>query len=517
LTIVSGISAGDVIAEKYRVERVLGAGGMGVVVAARHLQLDDEVAIKFLSAEMLGDEMAISRFDREARASAKIKNEHVVRVFDVGRLPNGAPYMVMERLYGSDLTTWLRHAGQLPIEQAADFVVQACVALAEAHRLGIVHRDIKPSNLFCVKKQDQSASIKVLDFGISKLTLASAPVDGSITATATAIGSPSYMSPEQMRSANRVDHRTDIWSLGVVLYELLTGKLPFRGATYPEICLKVAGEAPDPPRLYRAELTEALQDIVLKCLEKDRERRFANVVELAEALLAFAPARARHAVEQIRGQLPSAQPISAQPSLPVELRQGLPPTSTWGKSTWGKSSWSTSAHALGSAKQRRRLLLGAAGAALLVVSAVSVALLGSRASDEAPGATAVSAQAASPSSPIAAGHDRVPEPVPARQVSEPALRAAVPRPIPPPVLTALEPAAAAASVTARPPAAASVIAIAPPSAAPVSAKKPANSQRPAVAKTAPVVTPVPPLPPATRSPAADPARRSKTSVWTKRE
>jgi serine/threonine-protein kinase len=304
LTIVAGIHIGDLIADKYRIERLLGSGGMGFVVAARHVQLDDQVAIKFLSSEMLSNELAVSRFDREARAAARIKNEHVVRVFDVGRLPNGAPYLVMEYLTGGDLGEWLRENGPAPVERAAEFVIQACAALADAHRIGIVHRDIKPSNLFCVEKPGQNPLIKLLDFGISKV---STPIDGSITDTSMAVGSPSYMSPEQMRSASQVDHRTDIWSLGVVLYELLTNRLPFPGATYPEICLKVVNEPPPRPSTYRADLPPPLEAIILKCLEKEREQRYSNVSELARALVEFAPVRARHTFEALVAGEPAVQ------------------------------------------------------------------------------------------------------------------------------------------------------------------------------------------------------------------
>jgi eukaryotic-like serine/threonine-protein kinase len=208
----AGVREGDILAGKYRVERVLGIGGMGVVVAAHHLQLDEKVALKFLLPEALGNSEAVARFAREARAAVKIKSEHVARVIDVGTLPNGAPYMVMEYLDGGDLAAWLQERGPLPIEQAVEFVLQACVAVADAHALGIIHRDLKPANLFCVRRSDGQLSIKVLDFGISKMTPFGGSGPSAMTHTSALMGSPLYMSPEQMRSAKDTNPRTDIWA-----------------------------------------------------------------------------------------------------------------------------------------------------------------------------------------------------------------------------------------------------------------------------------------------------------------
>src|SRR5215471_6314796 len=229
---------GDILDGKYRVERVLGSGGMGVVIAAHHMGLDQKVAIKLLLPEVLDDPEAGARFEREARAAAKIKNEHIARVMDVGTLENGSPYMVMEHLEGEDLAERLRREGRLAIEHAVQLVLQTCEVLAEAHGLGIVHRDLKPANLFCLVGPDGDVSIKVLDFGISKVTGPNTS-HTTITKTSTLMGSPTYMSPEQIHSARRVDARTDIWSISVILYELLTGRLPFEGDSVPEICLRV--------------------------------------------------------------------------------------------------------------------------------------------------------------------------------------------------------------------------------------------------------------------------------------
>ena len=229
------VSPGDVLAGKYRVERVIGAGGMGVVVQATHLELDERVAMKFLLPHAIENAEAATRFVREARAAVKIKSEHVARVTDVGRLENGAPYIVMEFLQGSDLAAVLQN-GPLSIEDAVDFVLQASDAMAEAHAANIVHRDLKPSNLFMSLRSDGTPLIKVLDFGISKVNVPDTS-DAGLTRTTAIMGSPFYMSPEQMRSSKDVDHRTDIWALGVILYELLTGTQPFNGETLPQLVL----------------------------------------------------------------------------------------------------------------------------------------------------------------------------------------------------------------------------------------------------------------------------------------
>jgi serine/threonine-protein kinase len=294
---VGAIQEGAILAGKYRVERLLGAGGMGLVVAARHLQLDERVAIKLMLPATLGNPDAVARFTREARAAAKIKGEHVARVFDIGTLEDGAPYMVMEFLEGHDLADWMSQRGRLPVDLAVEFVLQACVAVADAHALGIVHRDLKPANLFCVRRPDGQLTIKVLDFGISKL-LDAGSLSGA-TKTNTVMGSPHYMSPEQMQSAKDVDARTDIWALGVVLYQLLTGSLPFGGESYAEVAIKVATQAALPLRRLRPDAPAALEAAVSKCLQKEKAQRYQNVGVFADALAEFAPNRTRRLAEPI--------------------------------------------------------------------------------------------------------------------------------------------------------------------------------------------------------------------------
>ncbi|WP_437591158.1 protein kinase domain-containing protein [Sorangium sp. So ce1000] len=344
------MNAGDVLAGKYRVERVLGQGGMGLVVAARHTHLHQLVAIKVLLSSATPE--AIERFLREGRASARIKSERAARVYDVDTLPSGAPYMVMEYLDGRDLSAVIATEGPLPIAQAVGYVLEACEAIAEAHAHGIIHRDIKPANLFLTRAADGSQTIKVLDFGISKaLTDEAGGPELALTKSSALLGSPLYMSPEQMRSSHRVDARSDIWSMGVVLYQLLTARIPFPADTFGELILKVNSDPPDPIAQVRTDLPRPLEGAVHRCLEKDPARRFANIAELARAIAPFgSPQQASISLERIERVLgmhatPSAyldgrssQPHvggrSPQPSQPQPLAQtpgtdavaGLAPT-----------------------------------------------------------------------------------------------------------------------------------------------------------------------------------------------
>jgi serine/threonine-protein kinase len=305
---IAPVEVGDVIAGKYVVEKIIGAGGHGIVAAARHQKLDEQVAIKFLLAGALHSQDMLERFQREARAAVKLKTEHVARVLDIGVLENGAPFMIMEYLEGVDLAAYLREHGPLPVSAAVDYVLQACVALAEAHSLGIVHRDVKPANLFLARRRDGKEVIKVLDFGISKSLATST---GRLTTTNAVIGSPCYMSPEQMSSPNRVDHRADIWSLGITLYELLSGDPPFSGSNLPQICLRIMK---DPVRSLSELGTGApveLEPILLRCLEKDPDRRYGSVADLASALAPFSGSSAGDAVQQVAR-------LSSLPARPLE-------------------------------------------------------------------------------------------------------------------------------------------------------------------------------------------------------
>ena len=287
---------------------------MGYVVEARHVTLDERVALKFLLPEYAKHPEASARFLREARAAVKIKSEHVARVSDVGTLETGAPYMVMEFLDGADLAHTLQKKGVLSVEDALDFILQACEAIAEAHSYGIVHRDLKPANLFLAKRPDGSPLVKVLDFGISKVIGGG---DHALTKTTTAMGSALYMSPEQMQETRGVDHRTDIYSMGIALFELLAGRQPFYAETLPQLCAEVLTGTPTPMAAYRPDVPADLAARIEKAYERDKNKRYQSIPEFALALAPFAPEQSRSTIERLarmggyapppRGEMSSSQ------------------------------------------------------------------------------------------------------------------------------------------------------------------------------------------------------------------
>jgi serine/threonine protein kinase len=293
------VPIGQIIAGRYVVTGALGRGGMGVVLAGRHIELGERVAIKFLNKEHGSH---ADRFFREARAAARIRSEHVVRIFDVGRLESGEPYIVMEYLEGEDLADRLDRMGTLGPEEVANVLLDVCQALAEAHASGIVHRDLKPANIFLARGPDGSDLVKLLDFGVAKM-----PEAGALTQTSTVLGSPIYMSPEQLMASRDVDPRSDIWSLGVVVYEMLTGALPFNGDSLVHLALLVREKPTPSARAIRADVPEALDEVIAKCLAKERADRYANVAEFAEAIAAFVSPGLAHTTSRIRRVLEIAK------------------------------------------------------------------------------------------------------------------------------------------------------------------------------------------------------------------
>jgi serine/threonine-protein kinase len=289
---------GEVIDSKYRVDRLVGAGGMGIVMAAHDVMLDRSVAVKFLHGLNSSTEEANSRFKREARAMAKLHSEHVVHVLDVGTLPSGEPYMVMEYLEGIDLAQLVKQRGFLPVTDAVDYILSACEAVAEAHVQGIIHRDLKPSNLYLAKRRDGTSTLKLLDFGIAKIATDTSEYAQSFTTTTALLGSPVYMSPEQLQCSRDADVRADIWSLGAIVYRLVSGRPPFAATTMPQLCTLIMTTSPQPLTQLVADLPPGLDAAVLRCLEKNPDDRFENVAELARALAPFGSGRSQVSVER---------------------------------------------------------------------------------------------------------------------------------------------------------------------------------------------------------------------------
>jgi serine/threonine-protein kinase len=415
---------GESISGKYRVERVLGEGGMGVILEATHVQLEERVAIKMLRKELATDAETVKRFLREARAAIKIRSEHVVRVHDVGSLDAGMPYIVMELLEGVDLERLVFEKGAVDPANAVDYVLQACEALAEAHVLGMVHRDLKPANLFLTHRKDGSPCVKVLDFGITKVS--SGTADFGITRTQAIFGSPKYMSPEQMRSSREVDARSDIWGLGTILYELLSGRTPFEAETMPTLCALVLGEPPPP---LPEHVPHGLSAVVMRCLRKDPNDRFSDVGAFARALAPFGSAHAGLSATRILGVI-----ASSEPKLPAQDQSSRPAAKTPPKieaesaarfsgetsSSWGDASTTPPK------KKRWAALIAVAGAGVVVASLVGY-VFATRSPRPAATPKAVVSQAAAPAVP-AVSVDRVVSPIATLSASAPELARTPPLP-----------------------------------------------------------------------------------------
>jgi serine/threonine-protein kinase len=307
MSLDSTLQPGTVLAGKFRIDRVLGQGGMGVVVAAWHLALEERIALKFLLPHVSEKPEIVQRFLREARNAVKIRSEHVARVTDVGTLDTGMPYMVMEYLEGVDLGQFIEERGPLPVSDAVDLLLQACEAIAEAHSMGIVHRDLKPANLFLTMRADGSPCVKVLDFGISKATGFGSKSDSSLTKTSGMMGSPLYMSPEQLNSARDVDTRTDLWALGVILFEMLTGKQPFYAEDLPQLIVQILNVKPQPLVQLRQDTPPGLQEVIEKMLAKNRDERYSNIGEVVQALAQFGSSRCHLSVDRVSRLMGSMQ------------------------------------------------------------------------------------------------------------------------------------------------------------------------------------------------------------------
>ncbi len=308
----SPLQPGDVVAGSYVVQKVIGEGGMAFVALAAHREEHHRVAIKVLRSENARRSEVVKRFEREQRTLTMLHSEHTLRIYGYGQHA-GLSYMLLEYLEGTDLAELLRAVGPVPVERAVEYTLQACHAIAEAHLLGIVHRDLKPGNLFLTRRSDGSPCIKVLDFGISKVTHeADALGEASlVTKINTVMGSPFYMSPEQMLSSTMADARSDIWSLAVTLFELLTKSLPFAANTPNGVCQRIMSGAPTPLRALRPSYPKGLEATIARCLQHRPENRYANIADFAVSLGDFAPAHSHHAIQGICALI--------APSVPYEI------------------------------------------------------------------------------------------------------------------------------------------------------------------------------------------------------
>ncbi|WP_437619904.1 protein kinase domain-containing protein [Sorangium sp. So ce1151] len=488
---------GDVLAGKYRIERVLGVGGMGVVLAAWHLVLERRVAVKFLLPEAAALPDAGARFLREARAAAALDGQHIARVIDVGTLDSGAAYMVLEYLTGDDLGHVLQTRGPLPLVEAADYLLQACEALAEAHARGIIHRDLKPKNLFLTRRPDGTPLLKVLDFGLSKFIATGDSVkEASLTATGLIMGSIHYMSPEQIRSLKYADVRTDIWALGVILYRMLTGRHPFEGDSITAVTAAIMMDTPTSILALRPDLPPAVGALVSRCLTKDPAVRVQSVTEIGRVLAPFGSQRAMLSFESIdrllpepaaragyppvagapsgaRGALGTSSPSwDAAPGAPEDTTAPMPSrpdmTSSPGSEAAGTAhgtlphaSWGNTTRTR-APRSRVALLAGAAGALVLVGFALAWRLTASAPAHSSAPMASIPAPEAASTSPGA----------PSPATVEPTVGPATPAPVPPPTAS---PSAAPTAKPAPSPAA--------PAPKPRASASTSSSPRPIPAKT----------------------------------
>lgn len=353
---------------KYRLVKLIGRGGMGSVWEARHVSLGTPSAIKFIEAEYADSHEARSRFDREAKAAATIQSKHAIQVFDHGVTDDGKPYIVMELLTGEALDKRIERLGTLSLQDTARIVLQVSRGLSRAHERGIVHRDLKPENIFIVRNTDDDDEIaKVLDFGIAKIQ--NSPHNPGITSstkTGAVLGTPFYMSPEQARGLRNVDHRTDMWSLGVIAFKCLTGRLPFDGESVGDLLVKIC-TAPVPiPSHVVPTLPPAFDAWFLRALEREPDRRFSTVMELGEQLSDAAGVTGRPTPAAMGTETMAAAP--AYPGAPRSQAPsgvGTPPPHAAGMTA---APFTSSQPAPGAGSSRRRWVVGSAAVGLALAA-----------------------------------------------------------------------------------------------------------------------------------------------------
>lgn len=276
-----------VLQDKYRIVRKLGEGGMGEVYEVHNELIGKRLAIKCLHPQFTRDTKAVGRFMREAQTAIKVRNEHIIEVFDVGVLPDGCPFILMEYLEGRELADVIELEGPLSVGRVVRIVQQVCDALTAVHAEHIVHRDLKPQNILLLTRKSNPDFVKVLDFGVSKVRESADDVLDSLTRTGALIGTPHYMAPEQSKGHKNTDHRADIYALGVIMYLALVGRVPFDGETLPDLIMNIMMQTPVPPMEIRTDIPAAFNDIVLKAFHKNPDERFTSAQELSHALDPF--------------------------------------------------------------------------------------------------------------------------------------------------------------------------------------------------------------------------------------
>jgi serine/threonine-protein kinase len=359
---------GAILAGRYRLEEIVGYGGMGSVWRATHTGLGEQVAVKLVSANFARSSEALRRFDTEAKSAAKLRSRHVPHVFDNGVLEDGTPFLVMELLHGESLAARLGRLGPIPLPEAVSILEQCCRALTRAHSLGIIHRDIKPENVYLAQSVDDDGYIvKVLDFGIAKVTSSLAQDGRSSTRTGTLLGTPLYMSPEQARGLRTVDSRTDLYSLGLVAFTMLTGGLPFLGETLGDLLLQICSEQLPSLRAAAPSLPPAMEDWFKKACARQPEDRYPTAQAFVEALrVAAGISRQSEALVERGASLPGLAPPDAVSGEDASSGQGVQLPSTTAGTTLGTGP---------ARSQRTRWVVVAASAILGLAVAPLIAVL----------------------------------------------------------------------------------------------------------------------------------------------
>lgn len=391
------LEVGQIVDGKYRVIRVIGEGGMGVVYEGENTRIHRRVAIKVLHPEFMADAEAVKRFEREAQAAGHIGNDHILEVLDLGSLPSGESFMVMEYLDGEPLTNRIRQYGRLSARAVCPIAEQVLTGLAAAHQVGIVHRDLKPDNIFILKeKAGRRDFVKIIDFGVSKFAPAGA--EGlRMTRTGTVMGTPYYMSPEQASGSSAADHRSDVYAVGVILYEAVTGKVPFDADSFNQLMFKIVLSDVPQPLAAAPDLDPAFASIVSKAMARDPNHRFQSCEEFQHALREWKRAGSPVSVP------PQPQAAPELPLVSRDHRSSAP-------ATWASSQFKVPK------KSTVPLMVGVVGVALLAAGIIIYSVFGSE-----PKAESVATQPLEqtlPQQAEAKPSEPVVEPVPSASVAE---------------------------------------------------------------------------------------------------